>query len=1316
MNFFEEFCKTVSRRRFRRPHAENTFPVAAMSRVAKTVVDLDTKRAEGDDAKTKGKQNEANRSYAKLHLAGDSALQHGYLDAAEEHFASALKQIHDRDSPRLHEEEECLRKLGTVYVRRGAQTKDGQDFAKATALYNAALARKGDNHLLIDSIKEAERLFLYHTVGIDCKPSPYESDIDHKNRLEKYRAEIKARLETIHNNHNPYQYDDDDPVVHEVEMKRAESVRDLFKDISEQRKDFITDLVEECMKTIGPPPCQYAMVGLGSQATELVTPYSDLEFAILMEENKDTPENREYFLNLTCYLYLKIINLGETILPSVAIKSLNDFQSKDPAGSWFYDSVTPRGFAFDGAMPWASKTPFGRERTKTKPAVSLIQTPAGMAEFQRHDDALTYGYHLSTVLRYVSYLTGDQILVDDYTARVIQELWAFDEQDKATVAQRFARVSLTHTMQEHKHQQLTEETLDVKKEIYRFPTVAVVNLGLLGGVYATSVWDAIKEMEEAGVVTKENAHHLQVLVSISGELRLRTYLELGGQKENLSGLTAMRTQQDDDDETLLKSVFYVPDQKMLFRYFYTARPLKQHIIAVSTELNNACFEGFLGRETLFYDASTLVKADICANLLQFKAMVSVTEKLQVEVEEGKYAETVLDPMGSLYLKARLQRLKAWRYCKLGYQRQAISCLEEELRVQQQLFGYDAICVDIAATYQNLGLAWGVLDPWKSLKYYKLALAIREALLEKDAVDPEIPRILHNIGAQLADLGKFKKAISYFESGMNMLKTIHGENAAHPDIAISLAGLGSCWSRLGLDKRMEQGDGDHKKAITYDEEALRMKKAIYGPDTAHPAIAISIGLLGNSVCAQGDHVKALSLREQALEMNKFIYGSDTPHPHTARSLGNLGLEWWHLGDHKKAISYYEQALQMEKVMEGGDKARHPDIAHSLYRLGMIWFDAGNSDKARGFYEQALKMYQDLYGQTTPHPDASTLLSNLGVLREKSGDNFKAISFYEEALKMIEKIFRNSKEHPYIALLLCRLGSTYRKVREYLKSLQYYERALEIFKGIHGQEAAHPSIVGSLSELAVVHQNLGDHTKAIQLYEDALDMTRVIHCSNKTHGGDGTRHPDIAHALYHMGRLLSDAGDSEKAIGFYEQALQMYQKLYGPTTPYHHTAISLSCMDKSGDNSKPISYYEESLKMLEEVLYNSKEHPDIALLLGELGSVCHKAGNYTKSVRYFERALEINKGIHGQDSAQPAIAKSLSNLAAVYEDLEDYAISIMLYKDALHMMGIIHSTNDKHPDILELNSKLDTVCNKLGDRENARENGEQASALKMSCAIM
>ncbi|XP_078603819.1 uncharacterized protein LOC144877668 [Branchiostoma floridae x Branchiostoma japonicum] len=1290
------------------------------------------------------RQNEANRerlvkSYDEHLHAGNVALQDGDLKAAEQHFASALKQIHERQSPQLREEEACLRKLGTVYVRRGTRTKNGRDFAKATALFNAALARGGNKHVLVDAIKKAERLFLYHTVGVDHEPSPYDTDIEHKNRLEKYRTKLKARLQKIHNDHNPYTYDDDDPKVKEVEMKRANSVKDLFKDISKQRKDFIKDLVQECIKTIGPPPCQYAMVGLGSQATELVTPYSDLEFAILIEENKDTSDNKEYFLNLTLYLYLKIINLGETILPAVAIRSLNDFCSRqtaektteyptedryptegpkesptegpkedrtedstaspaeggaedsakkltkglskvptedpvevpteensnedpakdssdnttedrtenpkegeadDHAGSWFYDSVTPRGFAFDGAMPWASKTPLGREKTRSKKAVSLVQTPAGMAEFQRHDIALAHGYHLASILRHVSFLTGNQALVDDYMARVIQGLNTFDDSlGRTTVADSFARRSLSQIIEENLDQELTDRPLDVKKEIYRFPTVAVVNLGLLNGVYAASVWDVIQEMEKAAVVTKENAHHLQVLVSISGELRLRTYLELGGQKENLSGLLAMRTHAKDREETFLKSVFHVPDQKMLFRYYYTARPLRKYVIGIKSA-NRTQPEA----ET-FYDASSSVKADICRGILQFNATLAHIEDSLRELDEGKDAETSLrGQTQKRRSKAHLLGHRGMVYSRLGDNRNAISCWEEQLRLQQQLYGHDSR--QISSTKLNLVRAWREVGGFEMSRTYSTdcfasfagdrGTEIATALSSwKDDNAPNIVEDYFMLGEKM----------------LHVIKTTCGEISAHPSLK-TLAEL-------------EYKYGYYTKAITHTEESLKIMRTMYGEDTAHPDIAESLLILGHSLCvSQNDHVKAARYKEKALEMNKLVYGCDTPHPVTADILRKLGEEWIHLVDHPKATSYFVQSL---------------------------------------------KMYQELYGQTTPHHDTALALNNLGAV---SADNFKAINFFEDALNMLEMVHSDKKEHPDIALVLRNLGAVCCNIKEYQKSLQYYERELKINIGMHGQDAMHPSTAESLCSLGVVYRHLEDYTKALQFFKDALNMKKFIH------GGDEACHPDIAEDLRNLGGLLGNVGDNEKARVISEQALKMYQKLYGPTTPHHDTALALNTMGvvfaKSGDNFKATNFLKDALNMLKTVL-GDKQHPDIAMVLGNLGSACYEAGEHQKCLQYYERALEIYKGIHGQDVARPSISISL-RLVEVYKEFGDYTKAIQLYEEALNMTKIIHGAMKAHggdkaclPDIADILNNLGCLWYGVGDTEKASAFWEQA--LKM-----
>jgi predicted nucleotidyltransferase len=172
---------------------------------------------------------------------------------------------------------------------------------------------------------------------------------------------------------------------------------DVFRNIQDMYIRLASMLVKECEIRLGKPPCDYAIIALGSVARMEATPYSDLEFAILYSDPA-IGDKISYFRVLSHFLHLKVINLGETILPALGIEQLNDFQSEDPVGNWFYDSATPRGISFDGAMPWASKTALGRMATKNKPALELVRTPEEMAELQDEEIAVKEGYHLGKVI------------------------------------------------------------------------------------------------------------------------------------------------------------------------------------------------------------------------------------------------------------------------------------------------------------------------------------------------------------------------------------------------------------------------------------------------------------------------------------------------------------------------------------------------------------------------------------------------------------------------------------------------------------------------------------------------------------------------------------------------------------------------------------------------------------------------------------------------------------------------------------------------------------------------------------------------------
>ncbi|XP_078689339.1 uncharacterized protein LOC144920844 [Branchiostoma floridae x Branchiostoma belcheri] len=1038
-------------------------------------------------------QKEDGISYRKYIQTADCDVRNGDLDAAEQNLAAALKLVHDPSKPNKVKEADCLCRLGDVYVERGKRTGEGRKFTQAAALYNASMARTdGDKQNMVTKLQETQKEFLRNTCNLDCEPYPYSSTLDHIKELDKSRVRAKSKLETIHQEHNPYQYDEDDPVVREVEIKRAEAIKNLFKSITVGRREFIQVLTDECIAKLGPPTCKYAFIGLGSQATELVTPYSDLEFAILIEEGKDDDnDTRRYFLNLTHYLHLKVINLGETIIPAMAIPSLNDFLSEDPEKDWFYDSVTPRGFAFDGFMPWASKTPFGRDQTKTKPPVSLIQTPAKLAEYQHLHIALAEGYHLSDILRRVSYLTGDESLVDEYTDRVREIL------DQSRVLSRLSvlfeddirRISSSNV-------EPTGQVIDVKKEIYRFPSVAVDVLSISCGITIPNVWGIIEELHKTQRISDEDAHHLTVLISISAELRLRTYIANGGQKDRLSPLTEMKVQLDkhDIDDTFVQSVFYIPDSKMIFRYYYTAIPLKQCIVD-TMQNENLTTKTF---PTAIFETSYLTKGRISRHLLQLDASLRHLEAalLEVDGDEEKKIDILFE----------LGNVSVWR----GDYEKAISYYKRALSVGNIIYKGTKIRPVFASLLGNIGTCCNRLgDQRKAISYHEQELKIMESIYGETTPHRDIAVSLSNFGNCWNKLGDQRKAISYFKQSLKMVKAIYGETTPHPDIASSLTSIGVCWSDLG----------DWRKAISYYEQSLKMRKAIYGEATAHPVIAGLLNNIGKCSSDLNDDRKAMSYHEQSLKMRKAIYGETTPHPDIAESLNNIGTCWYKIGDQSKAISYYKQSLKMVKAIYG-ETTPHPDIASSLSNIGICWNEIGDQRKAISHYEQSLKMKKAIYGETTPHPDIAESLNNIEMCWNDLGDQRKAISYHEQSLKMRKAIYGETTPHPDIASSLNNIGNCWNELGDQRKAISYHEQSLKMMKAIYGETTPHPSIAVSLNNMGKCCEKLGDHRKAMRYFEQALKIMKFFY-------GDNPVHPIIAGVLNNIRVCKSALRKNESA---------------------------------------------------------------------------------------------------------------------------------------------------------------------------------------------
>ena len=293
---------------------------------------------------------------------------------------------------------------------------------KSAALYNAAIARESQNP------KEIQRDLQQLCGDIINFAGAQQNNADLVQEAQNIKMKIKKMRNFVD---QKILRDIDKNNLLNQEQQKINHIRDLQNKITKDYTQIMADLSRYCQQVMGDPPCKFTVVGMGSLARKEITPYSDFEHIIVLEETNQqqiTEHKLDYFRWFSVIFQTILLNLQETILPSVSIYSLNDKESLH--GDWFYDAFTTRGICFDGMMPHACKFPLGRQQfTDDKPWKTELIKPVGeMLEYLTTEADLKNGYNLKDILTKICFVYGDRAVFDNFESGVQKMLVQEDQQ------------------------------------------------------------------------------------------------------------------------------------------------------------------------------------------------------------------------------------------------------------------------------------------------------------------------------------------------------------------------------------------------------------------------------------------------------------------------------------------------------------------------------------------------------------------------------------------------------------------------------------------------------------------------------------------------------------------------------------------------------------------------------------------------------------------------------------------------------------------------------------------------------------------------
>ena len=361
---------------------------------------------------------------------------------------------------------------------------------------------------------------------------------------------------------------------------------------------------------------------------------------------------------------------------------------------------------------------------------------------------------------------------------------------------------------------------------------------------------------------------------------------------------------------------------------------------------------------------------------------------------------------------------------------------------------------VAESLDTLGSILALIGEYElAISRLEQARAIHESQPEPRDFGEEYGTLCVNLAGTYQRIGKYSKAETLFEKGLDVLRVKPGVN--HPAYSASLVAYAYLQTDLGHYSTAEK---------LYDESGKLLREQL---GEQHPVYATFLNnraalytALGNLTVAESDYRKALELKRK-------IYGPDADT--IGASLRNLAR-----------LVYPRNSAEGEKLFkEAVDLyARNPkpppfDYASALLGLGEAQRKRGDLTAARETLRQASDIAAK--GLGTKHPLYAAVLRDLGLVHQAAREYAEAEQRLQEAVAIVAET--QGENHPDLAQYLERLAAVYDQAGDDRAAEPLYRRSLDI----SDRTLADMLTVGSERNKAAVLANVEDPIPALIAFQ-------------------------------------------------------------------------------------------------------------------------------------------------------------------------------------------------------------------------------------------
>ncbi|MGL5877343.1 MAG: CHAT domain-containing protein [Xenococcaceae cyanobacterium] len=305
------------------------------------------------------------------------------------------------------------------------------------------------------------------------------------------------------------------------------------------------------------------------------------------------------------------------------------------------------------------------------------------------------------------------------------------------------------------------------------------------------------------------------------------------------------------------------------------------------------------------------------------------------------------------------------------------------------------------------------------------------------------------------------------------------------------------------------------------------------------------------------------------------------------------------------------------------AQNSSEADNLYRAGINSLATERLLVAKGELERALQLYQNLNDKEGQFNTAIAL----GEVYYRQGE-------FQQARQILERIESISGNFPQQGRLWTTKGLVYLETGAYRQAIVALQRA-EMNRG---------------TDLALhnrIRIGLGEAYRYLGLYPQSLSYLELA--SRNV----GDRH-DYGRSLNALGEVHFDLGEYDKALDYYQQALNVRQSLgdrYGAIRTLNNLGQIYRQMGKSVE---AIEFYQQALRDSDAL----GDATNKVYILNNLGETYAELGKQTEAIDSFGEALSISR-----NNITVAYVQTLNNLGKYYRRFAEYEKSLENYQQAI-----------------------------------------------------